>query len=230
MLNEFEAAVLTLSLQVSAVALAFSMPFAIVMGWLLARRDFLGKAVVDSVLMLPLILPPVTVGYGLLLLFGRQGPLGSLLMDTFGISFAFNWKGAALAAGLMGFPLLVRAVRIGFETQDRGLEEAARTLGATRYATFLTISLPQAWPAILSGCILAFARSLGEFGATITFVSNIPGETQTLPLALYTLLQTPDGEAGALRLMLLSLLIALAAMIFSEILTRRHLRRIRGEA
>ena len=197
------------------------------MAWILARFDFYGKSLFNCIIHLPLVLPPVVVGYLLLVLFGKQGIIGNLLWENFGISFAFSWKGAAVAAGVMALPLMVRSIRLSLELVDIGLEQAARTLGASPRWVFVTITLPLILPGILTGTILAFARSLGEFGATITFVSNIPGETQTLPLALYSLTQAPNGDTGAARLVIVSVLIALAALFTSEILSRRinsHLR------
>jgi len=175
----------------------------------------------NGIVHLPLVLPPVVVGYLLLVLLGRRGPLGAWLYDSFGVTLPFTWEGAALAAAVMAFPLMVRAIRLSIESVDQRLETAARTLGASRSSVFLTITLPLIVPGILAGCVLAFARSLGEFGATITFVSNIPGETRTLPLALYSLIQSPGGEAGALRLALLSVLLSLAALGASEVISRR---------
>ena len=228
MLTPFEIEALRLSLKVAGWAVAGSLPVGILMAWLLARGRFPGKALVDGVVHLPLVLPPVVTGYMLLLLLGRRGALGAWLYDNLGISLAFNWKGAALAAGVMSFPLLVRAVRLSVESLDQGLEQAARTLGAGRVRTFLTVSLPLILPGVLTGALLAFARSLGEFGATITFVSNIPGQTQTLPLALYSLVQMPGGEQGALRLCLIAVAVSLAALIISEVINRRWAARLRG--
>jgi len=221
---EVEAALL--SLRVAGVAVLTSLPLGIFVAWLLARRTFPGKILLDGLVHLPLVLPPVVVGYLLLVLFGRRGPIGAWLDQAFGITVAFTWKGAALAAALMAFPLMVRAIRLSLEAVDRRLEAAARTLGASPAWVFLTVTVPLMAPGILTGTILAFARSLGEFGATITFVSNIPGETRTLPLALFTLTQTPDGDAGALRLVVISAVLALAALIASELLARRIARRI----
>jgi molybdate transport system permease protein len=203
-----------------------SLPLGVLTAWLLARREFPGKALFNGLVHLPLVVPPVVVGYLLLVLFGRRGPLGAWLYDSFGITLAFSWRGAALAAGVMAFPLMVRAMRLSLEAVDRRLEAAARTLGAGPLEVFVTITLPLMSPGILAGAILAFARSLGEFGATITFVSNIPGETRTLPLALYSLAQTPGGETGALRLALLAIVLALAALAASEVLARRLRERI----
>ena len=219
-LTPLELEALSLSLKVAVWSVVASLPFGLAAAWLLARRSFPGKWLVDGILHLPLVVPPVVAGYVLLLLFGRRGPLGAWLYDSFGITLAFNWKGAALAAAVMAFPLMVRAMRLSLESVDRGLEAAARTLGAGRVRVFLTVTLPLMSPGILAGLILAFARSLGEFGATITFVSNIPGETRTLPLALYSLTQTPDGEAGALRLTVIAVILALAAIAGSEALAR----------
>jgi molybdate transport system permease protein len=210
-----------LSLQVAFWSVGFSLPLGIAMAWLLARRNFPGKTLLDGIIHLPLVLPPVVVGYALLVLFGRKGVLGAPLHDWFGLSIAFTWQGAAVAAAVMGFPLMVRAIRLSLETMDRGLEDAARTLGAGRFAVFRTVTLPLIAPGVLTGVILAFARSLGEFGATITFVSNIPGETRTLPIALYTYTQVPGGDAQALRLAGIAVVLALAALLGSEILARR---------
>ncbi len=220
-LTPLETEALRLSLRVALWSVAVSLPFGLAVAWLLARCQFYGKTLVNVVVHLPLVLPPVVIGYLLLILFGRQGPLGAWLYDSFGISLPFTWEGAALAAAVMAFPLMVRAMRLSIEAVDRKLETAARTLGASRASVFLTITLPLIMPGILAGAVLAFARSLGEFGATITFVSNIPGETRTLPLALYSLIQTPGGEAGALRLVILSVLLSLAALGASEAIARR---------
>ncbi len=225
-LTPLEREALGLSLMVAFWSVLASLPLGLATAWLLARREFFGKAFVDVLVHLPLVVPPVVVGYLLLLLFGRRGPLGAWLYETFGLTVAFTWQGAALAAAVMSFPLMVRAMRLSLEAVDRRLEAAARTLGAGRLEVFLTITLPLMSPGILAGAILAFARSLGEFGATITFVSNIPGETRTLPLALYSLTQTPDGETGALRLTLIAVVLALAALAASELLARRIRRGI----
>lgn len=219
---------LRLSLRVGLWSVAASLPLGLAIAFLLARGRFPGKIVLDGLVHLPLVVPPVAVGFALLVLFGRQGPIGAWLYDSFGVSFAFNWKGAALASAVMGFPLMVRAMRLSLELVDRRLEAAARTLGAGRLRVFFTITLPLMAPGILTGIILAFARSISEFGATITFVSNIPGETRTLPLALYALTQVPGGDAAAWRLALLSVALAMAALIASELLARRLDRRIRG--
>lgn len=225
MLTPLETEALGLSLKVSVAAVACSVPFGLAAAWLLARRQFPGKAVVDGLIHLPMVVPPVVVGYLLLVLLGRRGPLGAWLYDTFGITVAFTWKGAAVAAAVMAFPLMVRAMRLSLEAVDRRLEAAARTLGAGPAKVFVTITLPLMAPGILAGVVLAFARALGEFGATITFVSNIPGETRTLPIALYTLTQTPDGEAAAARLTAISVALALAAVVGSEWIARRLARR-----
>jgi molybdate transport system permease protein len=227
-LTPLEVEALRLSLLVSVWAVAASLPLGIFVAWLLARREFFGKSLVDGLIHLPLVLPPVVVGYALLVSFGRKGVLGGWLYDTLGISFAFNWKGAALASAVIAFPLMVRAIRLSLENIDRGVESAAATLGAGPFRVFFTITLPLALPGVLAGVILAFARSLSEFGATITFVSNIPGETRTLPLALYGLTQIPGGEAPAFRLCVISVLIALATLIASDALARRIDRRLRG--
>jgi len=221
--------ILRLSLRVSFWSVLASLPLAAGVAYLLARATFPGKTLFDAVVHLPLVLPPVVVGYFLLLLFGRRGPLGALLEEWFGIVVAFRWTGAALAAGIMGFPLMVRAIRLSFETIDRRLEAAASTLGAGRIGVFLTVTLPLALPGIITGVLLSFARSLGEFGATITFVSNIPGETRTLPLAIYTFTQTPSGDEAALRLSLIAVLLSLAALYVSEVLVRRATRRVMGD-
>ncbi len=215
-----------LSLKVSLWATLVSLPLGIFVAMLLARGNFWGKQILNILVHLPLVLPPVVTGYLLLILFGRRGPAGAFLYDTLGFVFAFRWTGAALACGVMAFPLMVRAIRLAIEAVDPKLEEAAGTLGASRAATFVVVTLPLILPGVLAGAVLAFARAMGEFGATITFVSNIPGETETLPTAIYTLLQVPGGEAGALRLVLVSLAIAMAALVASEILARRVARGI----
>jgi molybdate transport system permease protein len=224
--GEFDA--LGLSLRVAAWSVAASLPPAVAVAWLLARRDFPGKTLLDALVHLPLVLPPVVVGYFLLLGFGRQGPLGALLESCCGLVFAFRWTGAALACAVMGFPLMVRAVRLSLEAIDPGLESAARTLGAGPLAVFFSVTLPLAAPGLVTGMLLSFARSLGEFGATITFVSNIPGETRTLPIAIYTYTQVPGGDAQALRLSLVAVALSIAALFFSEVLARRARERVRG--
>ncbi|MCU0562484.1 MAG: molybdate ABC transporter permease subunit [Desulfobacterales bacterium] len=226
-LTAAEAEAVRLSLWVAAWAVVAGLPPGVLIAWLLARGRFPGKSLLDGLVHLPLVLPPVVIGYALLVLMGKRGVLGSFLYENFGIVFAFDWKGAALASAVMAFPLLVRAVRLSIENVDQGLETAARTLGAGPMRVFFTVTLPLILPGVLSGAVLSFARSLGEFGATITFVSNIPGQTRTLPLALYTLSQVPGGDAGALRLCVLAVVIALVALVFSEVLSRR-LRAARG--
>ena len=210
-----------LSLRVAFWSVLISLPFALFFSWLLSRRDFFGKTLLDGIIHLPLVLPPVVIGYVLLVLLGRKGLIGEWLYEVFNVSVTFKWEGAAIASAVMGFPLLVRAIRLSLESINQGLEKAARTLGAGPIRVFLTITLPLISPGILTGVILAFARSLGEFGATITFVSNIPGETRTLPLALYTFTQVPGGDAMALRLTGISVVLALVSLFFSELLARR---------
>jgi molybdate transport system permease protein len=228
-LTPLEIEALRLSLWVSLWAVAGSLIPGVLVAWLLARKRFPGRHLVDGLVHLPLVLPPVVTGYLLLLALGRRGFVGSALYEWFGFTFAFNWKGAALASAIMAFPLLVRAVRLSIESVDQGLERAARTLGAGPVDVFFTVTLPLIVPGILTGLILAFARGLSEFGATITFVSNIPGGTRTLPLALYTLTHMPGGEAGAARLCAISVAVALAALIASEVLARRMAKRLSGE-
>jgi molybdate transport system permease protein len=218
-----------LSLRIAIVATACALPFGIAIGWLLARTNFWGKTLLDGFVFLPLVLPPVVTGYLLLISFGRKGPIGAFLYDHFGIVFSFRWTGAALACGVMGFPLLVRPVRLALEAVDRRLEDAAATLGANPVLVFLTVTLPLALPGIVAGVLLCFARALGEFGATITFVSNIPGETQTISAAIYTFTQVPGGDAAAGRLVLVAIALALAALIASEWLARRAAIRFHGE-
>ncbi len=210
-----------LSLLVATTATLASLPLGIAVAWLLARGRFWGRSVLDTLVHLPLIMPPVVTGYLLLLSFGRRGPIGAFLADEFGIVFSFRWTGAALACAVMGFPLMVRAIRLSIEAVDRRLEAAAGTLGASPLWVFATITLPLFLPGILAGAILGFAKSMGEFGATITFVSNIPGETQTLPSLIYTLTQVPGGDAAALRLTLVSIAISMLALLGSELLARR---------
>jgi molybdate transport system permease protein len=218
-----------LSLLVASTAMLASLPFGIATAWLLARGRFWGKSLLDALVHLPLILPPVVTGYLLLIGFGRRGPIGQWLYDWFGIVLSFRWTGAALACAVMGFPLLVRAIRLSIEAVDRKLEDAAGTLGANPFWVFLTVTLPLCLPGILAGMILCFAKAMGEFGATITFVSNIPGETQTLPSAIYTFTQVPNGDAGALRLTLISIAISVAALFASEVLARVIGKRIAVE-
>jgi len=225
-LTEGEWTAVALSLRVALVATAVSLPVAIAAAYALARWTFPGKMLLDGFLHLPLVLPPVVTGYLLLLTFGKQGIVGAFLWETFGFTFSFRWTGAALACGAMGFPLMLRAVRLSFEMIDRRLEAAAGTLGASPIWTFVLVTLPLALPGIIVGSILCFAKALGEFGATITFVSNIPGETQTIPSAIYSYTQTPGGDAGALRLTAVSVSIALIALVVSEFLNKRAQKRI----
>ena len=215
-----------LSLRVATVATLASVPFGIAIAMVLARGRFWGHTLLDGLVLLPLVLPPVVTGYLLLILFGRRGPIGAFLADNFGIVLSFRWTGAALACGIMGFPLMVRAIRLSVEAVDRKLEEAAGTLGASRAWVFLTVTLPLIVPGIIAGMILSFAKAMGEFGATITFVSNIPGETQTLPSAIYTFTQVPGGDAGAFRLTLVSIAIAMLALLASELMARFANRRL----
>jgi molybdate transport system permease protein len=218
-----------LSLRIALVATAVALPFGVAVAWLLARKNFWGKALLDGLVHLPLVLPPVVTGYLLLISFGRKGPIGAFLAETFGIVFSFRWTGAALACGVMGFPLLVRAVRLSLEAIDRRLEDAAATLGASRLWVFATVTLPLALPGVIAGVVLCFAKALGEFGATITFVSNIPGETQTLSAAIYTYTNVPGGDAAAGRLVVVAIAIALVALIASEWFARRAGMRFHGE-
>ena len=220
-----EQTAIALSLKVALAAALGSMPVGILVGWLLARRRFPGKALLDALVHLPLVLPPVVVGYVLLVLLGRNGALGGPLERWFGMGFAFHWTGAALASAVMAFPLMVRAIRLSIEATDRRLEQAAATLGATPLRVFISITLPLAWPGIIAGTVLAFAKALGEFGATITFVSSIPGQTQTLSSAIYGLMQVPGGETGIWRLALVAVAISLLALLISEWLARRALHR-----
>jgi molybdate transport system permease protein len=215
-----------LSIKVATWAMVASLPAGVLVALLLARCQFWGKSVVNGIVHLPLVLPPVVTGYLLLLTFGRRGPAGAFLAEHFGIVFSFRWTGAALACAVMGFPLMVRAIRLSIEAVDRRLEAAAGTLGAGPLWVFATITLPLIAPGVIAGMILSFAKAMGEFGATITFVSNIPGETQTLPSAIYTFTQIPNGDAGALRLTLISVAISMAALIASEALARRVARRL----
>lgn len=216
-----EMVAIKLSLRVATVAVVMSLPVALLVAYVLSRGNFRGKILLDGLVHMPLVLPPVVTGYVLLILFGRRGPLGAFLEQTFGIVLSFRWTGAALAAAVMSFPLMVRAIRLALDAIDRRSEEAAATLGASPVWVFATVTVPLAFPGIVAGTVLAFAKALGEFGATITFVSNIPGETQTIPAAIYTYTQTPGGEAGALRLSLIAMALAFAALIVSEILIRR---------
>lgn len=220
-LSATEWEIIALSLRVTLVAVIGTLPIAYALAWVLARRRFPGRFLLDAIVHLPLVLPPVVTGYVLLLLFGRTGPMGAFLDRTLGFSFAFQWTGAALAAAVMALPLMVRAMRLSVEAVDRKLVQAARTLGANRWRAFLAVTLPLSAPGILAGAILGFARSVGEFGATITFVSNIPGETRTLPLAIYTGLQIPGTDIAVARLAVIAVLLSLGALILSEWLVRR---------
>jgi molybdate transport system permease protein len=228
-LTPIEIEAIRLSLKISFWAMLWSLPLALGTAWVLARYNFPGKFLFDGIIHLPLVLPPVVIGYVLLVLMGRQGVIGGFLYETFGVSLAFSWRGAAVAAGIMAFPLIVRAMRLSLEAVDQRLEAAARTLGAKPISVFLTITLPLTMPGIIAGAILGFARCLGEFGATITFVSNIPGETQTLPIALYGFSQVPGGEEAAFRIVVISIVIALLALAGSELLARRMQARIGGD-
>jgi molybdate transport system permease protein len=228
MLTALEIEAIRLSLLISLWAVAGCLPIAILLAWLLARGRFIGRSLLDGIVHLPLVLPPVVVGYLLLVLLGRNGVIGAWLHDALGITLAFSFQGAAVASAVMALPLMVRAIRLSIEAVDRGLEAAAATLGASRLSVFLTITLPLSAPGVLAGAVLGFARSLGEFGATITFVSSIPGQTRTLPIAIYGLTQVPGGEAAAARLCAISIVLALAALLASELLSRRLGRRLTG--
>ena len=215
-----------LSLRIAFVATLCAMPLAIGVAYVLARKRFWGLQILNGLVHLPLVLPPVVTGYLLLVVFGNQGPMGRFLQQVFGFSFAFQWTGAALAAAVMAFPLMVRAVRLGFETVDPGLEEAAATLGASRLRVLATVTLPLVLPGILAGAVLGFAKALGEFGATITFVAAIPGQTQTIPTAIYGLLQVPGSEPAVLTLVAVSIVLAMGALVLSEVLARRMAARM----
>jgi molybdate transport system permease protein len=217
-----------LSLRVATVATMVALPFGIAVAYGLARMRFWGKPLAEAIVYLPLVLPPVVTGYLLLIAFGRRAPVGAFLADHFGIVFSFRWTGAALACGIMAFPLMVRAIGLSIEAIDRRLEDAAATLGANPFWNFVTVTLPLTLPGIVAGAMLAFARALGEFGATITFVSNIPGETQIISIAIYTLTQVPGGDAAAVRLVIISIIISLGALIVSEWLARHAIARLRG--
>ncbi|MCW5746287.1 MAG: molybdate ABC transporter permease subunit [Alphaproteobacteria bacterium] len=225
-LTDEELTALRLSLRVALWATAASLPAGVLVALLLARGRFWGKSLLNGIVHLPLVLPPVVTGYLLLLLFGRQGPVGKFLAETFDIVFAFRWTGAALACAVMGFPLMVRAMRLSIEAVDRRLEQAAGTLGAAPAWVFLTVTLPLSLPGVIAGMVLSFAKAMGEFGATITFVSNIPGETQTLPSAIYTFTQVPGGDPGALRLTLISVAVSMTALLLSELLARQAERKL----
>lgn len=228
LLTPLEAEAFGLSLRIGAWSAGMSLPPALAVAWLLARGRFRGRTLLSAIVHLPLVLPPVVTGYALLLLFGRHGPIGAWLYDWFGFTFAFRWTGAALAAGVMGFPLVVRALQLSIEAVEPGLEQAASTLGARPLMVFVTVTLPLIAPGLLAGLLLGFAKSLGEFGATITFVSNIPGETRTLPIAIYTLLQVPGTDAAVLRLSALSVAVSVVAVFGSELVARRLRRRTAG--
>ena len=226
MLGPAEMTAIWLSLKVALVATLCALPFAIWVAYILARKDFPGRQVLNGLVHLPLVLPPVVTGYLLLVVFGQQGAVGGFLQDTLGITLAFRWTGAALAAAVMAFPLMVRAIRLGFEAVDQGLEDAAATLGASRVRIFRTVTLPLVAPGVLAAAILGFAKALGEFGATITFVAAIPGQTQTIPTAIYGLLQVPGSEPAVVALVTVSIILAMGALLVSEWLARRMARRI----
>jgi molybdate transport system permease protein len=228
LLSPFETEALLLSLKVAAAAVAASLPLAVGVAWLLARTEFPGKSILNVLVHLPLVVPPVVIGYLLLVTLGRRGPVGAWLDETFGIVIAFTWVAAAVASGVMAFPLMVRAIRLSIETVDVRLEAVARTLGASHARVLATVTLPLTLPGILAGTVLAFARCLGEFGATITFASNIPGVSRTLPLALYTAINTPGGEASAARLVVISVVLAFLALAVSELMARRVTRLVTG--
>lgn len=228
MLSEYEWQAVLLSLKVSSLAVVCSLPLGILMAWILVRCRFPGKSLLDSIIHLPLVLPPVVIGYLLLVVMGRRGFIGLRLYEWFGFSFSFSWHGAVLASAVVAFPLMVRAIRQSLEAVDPKLELAARTLGASPWRVFFTITLPLSMPGVIVGVVLAFARSLGEFGATITFVSNIPGETRTIPLAMYTLIETPGAESAAARLCVLAILLSLAALLISDWLAKRSRIRLGG--
>ncbi|MCW8346002.1 molybdate ABC transporter permease subunit [Vibrio sp. ZSDZ65] len=226
MLSEYELQALWLSLKVASVAIIWLIPIGIFFAWILSKKTFVGKSLLDSLIHLPLVLPPVVVGYLLLISMGRQGFIGQHLYQWFGISFSFSWKGAVLACIVVALPLMVRSIRLSMDSVDHKLEQAARTLGASPLRVFCTITLPLIIPGVISGTMLAFARSLGEFGATISFVSNIPGETQTIPLAMYNFLETPGAEAAAMRLCIISIVVSLASLWFAEGLNRWTQKRL----
>lgn len=229
-LTPAELEALRLSLKVASVSVLASLPVGFALAWLLARHRFLGKTLLDAIVHLPLVLPPVVIGYLLLVFFGRRGLLGQWLEEGFGIVLAFRWTGAALACAIMGLPLLVRSIRQSLDAIDQRLESAAATLGAGRLWVLASVTVPLSLPGIITGMLLSFARSLGEFGATITFVSNIPGETQTLPLAIYSYTQVPGGDTQALRLCVVAVLLSLTALLVSEVLVRRAIREAHGHA
>ncbi len=228
-LSPYELEALLLSLKVSAYATLWLIPLGIFLAWLLSSKSFYGKQILDSIIHLPLVLPPVVIGYLLLISMGRRGFLGQWLYDTFGLVFSFSWKGAVLACIVVSLPLMVRSVRLSLDSVDSRLQQAARTLGASPFRVFFTITLPLILPGVITGIMLSFARSLGEFGATISFVSNIPGETQTIPLAMFNFIETPGAEAEAARLCVISIVIALTSLLFSEWLSRRIKQRLGQE-
>lgn len=225
-MTELEYQALMLSLKVGAYAVVWLIPLGVALAWLLSRKEFIGKSILDSLIHLPLVLPPVVIGYLLLISLGRQGVLGSWLFDHFGLVFSFNWKGAVIACIVVALPLMVRSVRLSLDNVDPKLEHAASTLGASPLKVFLTITLPLTIPGIITGTMLSFARSLGEFGATISFVSNIPGETQTIPLAMYNFIETPGAEMEAARLCIISIVLALSTLMISEWLNRKAASRL----
>jgi len=227
-LSEIESEAIILSLKVSFWAVGFSIPFALACAWLLARRDFYGKNILNGIVHLPLVLPPVVMGYLLLVSFGSKGVLGQFLKEWFNLTFIFSWRGAALAAAVVSFPLMVRTIRLSYEAVDTKLEAAAMTLGANPFRVFFSITLPLISPGVLAGCILAFARCLGEFGATITFVSNIPGETRTIPIAIFNLIQQPEGADLALRLVIISLVMAMIALVGAEMINKKLAKLLHG--
>ncbi|MEZ9887292.1 molybdate ABC transporter permease subunit [Vibrio breoganii] len=226
MLTELEITALALSLKVAFVASICILPIGIALAWLLAKKEFYGKSLLDGLIHLPLVLPPVVIGYVLLILFGKQGPLGKWLEQYLGLDFSFSWRGAALASAVVALPLMVRAIRLSILSVDSKLEHAAMTLGANPWRVFQRVTLPLIMPGVISGFVLAFARSLGEFGATITFVSNIPGETQTIPLAMFSFLETPGAEFEAMRLCILAIVIALVSLFISEWMSRRSQQKL----
>ncbi len=225
-LSDYEIQALLLSLKISTIAVLWLLPIGILLAWLLVKKQFWGKRLLDSVIHLPLVLPPVVIGYLLLISMGRQGMIGAWLFEHFGLLFSFNWKGAVLASAVVALPLMVRAIRLSLLSVDPKLEQAARTLGASPSKVFATITLPLVLPGIITGAMLSFARSLGEFGATISFVANIPGQTQTLPLAMYNFIQTPGAEFAAARLCIISIVIALLSLLCSEWLTQKMQRKL----
>ncbi len=227
-LSDYELIALQLSLKVASYSVIWLLPVSILLGWVLARKEFIGKSTLDSLIHLPLVLPPVVVGYLLLITMGKQGVIGKWLFEWLGVSFSFSWRGAVLACSIVSLPLMVRAIRLSIESVDVKLEQAARTLGASSIKVFFTITLPLTLPGIVTGVMLAFARSLGEFGATISFVSNIPGETQTIPLAMFSFLETPGQEMAATRLCIISICIALCSLFLSEWVSRRIRRKVSG--